>query len=94
MKVLAVFCDDVKVNSAGPGENVKVKLAGINDEDISPGFVLSSPGNQFLCTAPLSSECDVLAQFFRKCFFANGSSFYRKIWAGSFKRMALLGDNY
>ncbi|MQL88551.1 hypothetical protein Taro_021114 [Colocasia esculenta] len=45
VKVLAVYCDDVKVNYAGPGENVKVKLAGINDEDILSGFVLSSLGN-------------------------------------------------
>ena len=44
VKVLAVFVDDVKMNSAGPGENVKIKLSGINDEDISPGFVLSSTG--------------------------------------------------
>ncbi|CAA6672673.1 unnamed protein product [Spirodela intermedia] len=58
VKVLAVFCDDVKVNSAGPGENVKVKLAGINDEDISPGFVLSSP----VVPVPAVTEFDAQLQ--------------------------------
>lgn len=48
VKVLAVYCDDIKVNSAGPGENVKVKLAGISDEEILAGFVLSSVGNCIL----------------------------------------------
>ena len=44
VKVLAVFCDENKVRRAGPGENVRVKLSGIDDEDILSGFVLSSVG--------------------------------------------------
>ena len=44
MKVLAVYCDENKVRRAGPGENVRVKLSGIDDEDILSGFVLSSVG--------------------------------------------------
>lgn len=27
----------------GPGENIKVKLKGIEEEDVSPGFVLCDP---------------------------------------------------
>lgn len=42
MKVLGIHCDESKVRRAGPGENVRVKLSGIDDEDILPGFVLSS----------------------------------------------------
>lgn len=34
------YCDDLEVNSVAPGENVKAKLKGIEEEDISPGFVL------------------------------------------------------
>ena len=47
MKVLAVFCDENKVRRAGPGENARVRLSGIDDEDILSGFVLSSVGKLF-----------------------------------------------
>nr|KJB37186.1 hypothetical protein B456_006G193100 [Gossypium raimondii] len=42
VKVLAVYCDEDKVRRAGPGENLRVRLSGIEEEDISSGFVLSS----------------------------------------------------
>lgn len=29
----------------GPGENVKIKLKGIEEEDVSPGFVLCDASN-------------------------------------------------
>ena len=48
VKVLAVYCDENKVRCAGPGENVRVRLSGIDDEDILSGFVLSSVGEFFL----------------------------------------------
>ncbi|KAH8413540.1 hypothetical protein KR009_012233 [Drosophila setifemur] len=35
-----LFSDDYEVTSVGPGENVKIKLKGIEEEDVSPGFVL------------------------------------------------------
>ncbi|KAK9981929.1 hypothetical protein SO802_035191 [Lithocarpus litseifolius] len=41
VKVLAVLCDEDKVKRAGPGENVRVRLSGV-EEDILSGFVLSS----------------------------------------------------
>lgn len=40
--MLAVYCDENKVRRAGPAENVRVKLAGVEEEDILSGFVLSS----------------------------------------------------
>ncbi|KAK4800519.1 hypothetical protein SAY86_021006 [Trapa natans] len=42
VKVVAVYCDKDKVRHAGPGENLRVRLAGIEEEDIISGFVLSS----------------------------------------------------
>ncbi|GKB39947.1 eukaryotic peptide chain release factor GTP-binding subunit ERF3A, partial [Tanacetum coccineum] len=42
VKVLAIYIDDDKVRSAGPGENLRVRVSGIEDEDILSGFVLSS----------------------------------------------------
>ena len=44
MKVVAIFCDEDKVKRAGPGENLRVRITGIEDEDILSGFVLSSTG--------------------------------------------------
>ena len=42
MKVISVHCDEDRVRSAAPGENVRVKLSGIEEDDITAGFVLSS----------------------------------------------------
>lgn len=39
------FCDDIEVNSVGPGENVRAKLKAIEEEDISQGFVLCDPNS-------------------------------------------------
>lgn len=52
VKVTAVMCDENKVRSAGPGENLRVRISGIEEEDIMSGFVLSSIGMVllfFLC---------------------------------------------
>ena len=33
------------MTAVGPGENVKIKLKGVEEEDISSGFVLCDPNN-------------------------------------------------
>lgn len=43
--MVAIYCDENKVRCAEPGENLRVRLAGIEEEDIISGFVLSSVGN-------------------------------------------------
>ncbi|KAL0279678.1 UNVERIFIED_CONTAM: hypothetical protein PYX00_001182 [Menopon gallinae] len=40
-----LWSDDDEVTAVGPGENVKVKLKGIEEEDVSPGFVLCDSSN-------------------------------------------------
>lgn len=52
VKVVAVFCDEDKVRRAGPGENVRVRLSGIEEEEIISGFVLSSVGKVFSFLVP------------------------------------------
>ncbi|KAG2280086.1 hypothetical protein Bca52824_051306 [Brassica carinata] len=42
VKVVAIYCDEDKVKRAGQGENLRVRITGIEDEDILAGFVLSS----------------------------------------------------
>lgn len=40
-----LWSDDEEVTSIGPGENVKIKLKCIEEEDVSPGFVLCDASN-------------------------------------------------
>jgi peptide chain release factor subunit 3 len=48
VKVIGINLDEKKVRRAGPGENVRVKLSGIEEDDIMAGFVLSSIGKYIL----------------------------------------------
>ena len=43
VKVVSIILDDEDSDEAHPGENVKLKLSGVEEEDVSPGFVLCSP---------------------------------------------------
>ncbi|KAG9143871.1 hypothetical protein Leryth_011511 [Lithospermum erythrorhizon] len=56
VKVLAVFCDEDRVRSAGPGENLRVRLSGVEEEDILTGFVLCS------ATKPIHAVSEFVAQ--------------------------------
>lgn len=40
-----LWSDDEEVTAVGPGENVKIKLKGIEEDDVSPGFVLCDSQN-------------------------------------------------
>ena len=40
-----LWSDEDEVTAVGPGENVKIKLKGVEEEDISSGFVLCDPNN-------------------------------------------------
>lgn len=42
VKVVTVFRDNDEVNYAKPGENLRIRVSGVEEEDIIPGFVLSS----------------------------------------------------
>ncbi|AQK42935.1 Translation elongation factor EF1A/initiation factor IF2gamma family protein [Zea mays] len=44
VKVIGLNLDESKVRRAGPAENVRVKLSGVEEEDVMAGFVLSSVG--------------------------------------------------
>jgi len=42
VKVMTIISDEEDSEDAMPGENVKLKISGIEEEDVSPGFVLCS----------------------------------------------------
>nr|XP_010917147.1 eukaryotic peptide chain release factor GTP-binding subunit ERF3A isoform X2 [Elaeis guineensis] len=60
VKVLAIHCDENKVNRAEPGENVRVKLSGIEEEDIVAGFVLSSIANPINAVTEFNAQLQIL----------------------------------
>ncbi|XP_040932864.1 eukaryotic peptide chain release factor GTP-binding subunit ERF3A isoform X1 [Gossypium hirsutum] len=60
VKVLAVYCDEDKVRRAGPGENLRVRLSGIEEEDISSGFVLSSVVKPIPAVTEFTAQLQIL----------------------------------
>lgn len=45
VKVMQMWSDEIEIDSAGPGENLKIKVSNVEEEDVSGGFVLCSPEN-------------------------------------------------
>ncbi|KAL3748860.1 hypothetical protein ACJRO7_010013 [Eucalyptus globulus] len=56
VKVLAIFIDDNRVKRAGPGENLRVRLSGIEEEDILSGFVLSSIAKPIVAVTEFTAQ--------------------------------------
>lgn len=42
VEVLGIYDEDIEIQSAQSGDNIRLKLRGVEDEDISVGFVLCS----------------------------------------------------
>ncbi|XP_039060584.1 eukaryotic peptide chain release factor GTP-binding subunit ERF3A-like isoform X3 [Hibiscus syriacus] len=60
VKVLAVYCDENKVRRAGPGENLRVRLSGIEEDDISAGFVLTSVVKSIPAVTEFTAQLQIL----------------------------------
>ncbi|KDD72733.1 GTP-binding elongation factor EF-Tu/EF-1A, partial [Helicosporidium sp. ATCC 50920] len=43
VKVLSVHRDETEVSAARPGENLRLRVSGVEEDDVSSGFVLCSP---------------------------------------------------
>ncbi len=43
VQVIQLWSDEVEADDVGPGENVRMKLKGIEDTDVLPGFILCAP---------------------------------------------------
>ncbi|OWM82998.1 hypothetical protein CDL15_Pgr005398 [Punica granatum] len=56
VKVVAVYRDEDKVRRAGPGENLRVRISGIEEEDMLCGFVLSG------IAKPIAAVTEFIAQ--------------------------------
>ncbi|KAJ7975193.1 Elongation factor [Quillaja saponaria] len=60
VKVLAVFCDEDRVKWAGPGENLRIRLSGVEEDDILSGFVLSSIANPIHAVTEFVAQLQIL----------------------------------
>ncbi|KAI4330898.1 hypothetical protein MLD38_029140 [Melastoma candidum] len=60
VKVLAIYCDENKVKRAGPGENLRVRVSGIEEEDILSGFVLSSLAKPIAAVTEFVAQLQIL----------------------------------
>jgi len=60
VKVIGLSLDENKVRCAGPAENVRVKLSGIEEEDIMAGFVLSSVANPVSAVTEFNAQLQIL----------------------------------
>ncbi|KAK3017366.1 hypothetical protein RJ639_005553 [Escallonia herrerae] len=60
VKVLAIFIDEDKVRHAGPGENLRVRISGIDDEDMLSGFVLCSVAKPILAVYEFVAQLKIL----------------------------------
>ncbi|XP_008845828.1 eukaryotic peptide chain release factor GTP-binding subunit ERF3B [Nannospalax galili] len=45
VEVLGILSDDAETDFVAPGENLKIRLKGIEEEEILPGFILCDPSN-------------------------------------------------
>lgn len=65
VEVLSLLSDDVETDDAGPGENLKLRLKGIEEEEILPGFILCNAenlchsGRTFDAQVSLRSSCRI-----------------------------------
>lgn len=58
VEVLGIIFDEEERSGAVAGDNVKLKLRGVEEEDVSPGFVLCAPDN--LCHTVKTFEAQVV----------------------------------
>ncbi|KAL3529219.1 hypothetical protein ACH5RR_008541 [Cinchona calisaya] len=60
VKVVAIFCDEDRVKHAGPGENLRVRISGVEEEEILAGFVLSSLAKPIPAVSEFVAQLQIL----------------------------------
>uniref|UniRef100_A0AAX7SJ87 Tr-type G domain-containing protein n=1 Tax=Astatotilapia calliptera TaxID=8154 RepID=A0AAX7SJ87_ASTCA len=58
VEVLSLLSDDVETDDAEPGENLKLRLKGIEEEEILPGFILCNAEN--LCHSGRTFDAQIV----------------------------------
>lgn len=63
MSVSAIYRDDVEVNAAKGGENLRLRLAGVEEEEMQAGFVICSRHVPVPCVTYFQAQLQVQHQF-------------------------------
>eukprot|EP01018_Ginkgo_biloba_P016728 Gb_00640 [translate_table: standard] len=72
VKVVAIYRDEDEVKRAKPGENLRVKLSGVEEEDISTGFVLCSLASPIPAVLEFDAQLQILELVDHKAIFTAG----------------------
>jgi len=80
VEVMQVWADEEEVDSAMAGDNVKLKLKNIEEEDVSPGFVLCDPkepckvGKRFLAQVRILEYKSIICSGFKAVMHINAAA--------------------
>uniref|UniRef100_A0A0C9QVM4 TSA: Wollemia nobilis Ref_Wollemi_Transcript_5438_2994 transcribed RNA sequence n=1 Tax=Wollemia nobilis TaxID=56998 RepID=A0A0C9QVM4_9CONI len=72
VKVVALYQGNDEPRRARPGENIRVKLAGVEEEDVSAGFVLSSVSRPIPSVLEFDAQLQILELLDHKAIFTAG----------------------
>ena len=72
VKVSTVYRDDVEVSKVLPGENVRLRLSGIEEEQLMSGFVLCAPSAPVHVTQEIECQLAILELLEHKSLFTAG----------------------
>ena len=72
VQVTALFRDDVECSKVAPGENVRMRLSGIEEEQLQSGFVLCAPSAPVHVTQEIECQLAILELLEHKTLFTAG----------------------
>ncbi|CAM6081939.1 unnamed protein product [Calypogeia fissa] len=72
VKVMTIYRDNDEVGYAKPGENLRIRLSGVEEEDISSGFVLSSVNRPIAAVLEFDAQLQILELLDHKAIFTAG----------------------
>jgi len=67
-----MYRDDDEVNYAKPSENLRIRISGVEEEDIIPGFVLSSVNKPIPAVLEFDAQLQILELLDHKAIFTAG----------------------
>lgn len=72
VKVVSIIRDELEVNAARAGENLRLRLSGIEEEDISSGFVVCSRSHPVPAVTVFEAQLQILELLEHKAIFTAG----------------------
>ncbi|CAL8464442.1 g3977 [Coccomyxa elongata] len=70
--VTTIYRDDDEVQAALGGENLRLRLSGVDEEDIAPGFVICSRNTPVPCVTYFDAQLQILDLLEHKAVFTSG----------------------